>query len=137
MTQKNCGPWRRPYNWGLREDPITEDPKKNPINEKWNYETYAIKEDPQELQGVSTTFAPQKLFFSFLVMVYDRVDDGDKFSNESLGPARPRFYGTSHLKIETKVFFSWTLCQNVILEYHIKATVFLKSWIVAQIFLCK
>ena len=34
MTQENCGPWRRPYNWGLREDYITEELKENPINEK-------------------------------------------------------------------------------------------------------
>ena len=66
----------------------------------------AINEDPQELQGVSTTFAPQKLFFDFLVMVYGRVDDGDKFSNENFGPGRSCFHSTGHLKIEAKVFFS-------------------------------
>ena len=66
----------------------------------------AIIEDPQELQDVSTTFAPQKLFFGFLVMVCDRVDDGHKFSNENLDPGRPCFHGTSHLKVEAKVFFS-------------------------------
>ena len=30
------------------------------------------------------TFAPQKTFFFFLVMVYDKVSDGDKRSDETL-----------------------------------------------------
>ena len=29
-----CGSWIRVYHWGLNEDPITEDPKANPINKK-------------------------------------------------------------------------------------------------------
>ena len=39
-------------------------------------------------------------------MVYDRVGDGDKFSNENFGPGRSCFHGTSHLKIKNKVFLS-------------------------------
>ena len=39
-------------------------------------------------------------------MVYDRVDDGDKFSNKNFGLGSLRFHATSHLKIEAKVFFS-------------------------------
>ena len=55
MTHENSGPWRRPYNWGLREDPITEEPKENPINEKpkggpitVKPKDNAINEDPQK-----------------------------------------------------------------------------------------
>ena len=40
-------------------------------------------------------------------MVYNRVADGDKFSNGNFGPGRPRVVqATSHLKIEAKKFFS-------------------------------
>ena len=38
-------------------------------------------------------------------MVYDKVGDGDKFSNKNFGLRRPRFHATSHLKTEAKVFF--------------------------------
>ena len=48
-------------------------------------------------------FAPQKTLFGFLVMAYERMADGDKFSNESLG--RTCFNANSHLKIEAKEFF--------------------------------
>ena len=70
MTQENCGPWRRPYNRGLREDPITEGPKENPINEKPREGPITVK--PKEnatinissgASGLSTTFAPQKNSF--------------------------------------------------------------------------
>ena len=50
--------------------------------------------------------AAKKLFFGLLVIVYDRVDDGDIFSYESFGLGRPCFHATSHLKTEAKVFFS-------------------------------
>ena len=54
------------------------------------------------------TFASQINSFGFLVMVYDRMDDGDKFSKKKkkkkcLG--RLRFHATSDLKIEARVFF--------------------------------
>ena len=39
-------------------------------------------------------------------MVYDRMDDGDKFSKKNVGFGRLRFHATSHLKIEAEVFFS-------------------------------
>ena len=44
--------------------------------------------------------------FGFLLMVYDRVGDGDEISKENFGYWRPRFHATSHLKIEAKVFIS-------------------------------
>ena len=39
-------------------------------------------------------------------MVYDRIDDGDKFSNKNFVFVRLRFHATSHLKMEAEVFFS-------------------------------
>ena len=39
-------------------------------------------------------------------MVYDRVDDGDKFSQKNFSLGRLRFHATSYLKIEAKAFFS-------------------------------
>ena len=39
-------------------------------------------------------------------MFYDKAGDGDKISKENFGLGRPRFHGSSHLKIEaTKVFY--------------------------------
>ena len=55
--------------------------------------------------GTFNDFYATKIF-GFLVMVYERVGDGDKFSSEKFGLRRSRFQGTSHLKIENKVFFS-------------------------------
>ena len=50
-----------------------------------------------------------KKLFHFLVTVYDRVADGDKFSYENFGLGRSCFHATSHLKIEAKEFLSQTL----------------------------
>ena len=52
------------------------------------------------------TFAPQKIILEYLVMVYDRVGDQDKFSDKNLELGKPCIYDTSHLKIEAKEFFS-------------------------------
>ena len=51
------------------------------------------------------TFVPHRVLFRILVMLYDRVGDGDKFWYENYGLERPRFHATSHLKIEAKKFF--------------------------------
>ena len=48
------------------------------------------------------TFASQITLFRFLVMVYSRAGDGDKFLYENLRLERLRFHATSHLKIESK-----------------------------------
>ena len=64
-----------------------------------------INEDPQELQDSKWLLRCQTLF-GFLVMVYYRVGNGNKFSYENFGLGRPHFYATSHLKIEVEVFFS-------------------------------
>ena len=56
------------------------------------------------------TFTLQKSFFGFLVILYHRVGDGDKFSYKNFGLGRPRFYATIKRS-----------CYNVIDEYHIMA----------------
>ena len=103
------------------EDPISEDSKKTlslrtlrvlsmrnlkrtliTVKPKDN----AINGDPQELQDPQWLLRRKLTLFGFLVMVYDRVDDGDKFSNKNFGLGSLRFHATSHLKIEAKVFFS-------------------------------
>ena len=60
-----------------------------------------INEDRQELQ-VANEFCTAKSSFWILVIAYDRVGDGCKFSFEILGLTRPRFHTTSHLKIGGK-----------------------------------
>ena len=66
----------------------------------------AINEHRQELQDPQWLLRRKLTFFGFLVMVYNRVDDGDKFSTLNFGLERLHFHATSHLKIEAKVFFS-------------------------------
>ena len=50
-------------------------------------------------------FTPQRTLFGFLVMVYDRVGDGDKFLNEHVALERPLFHATSELKIKARGIF--------------------------------
>ena len=40
------------------------------------------------------TFAPRKTLFGILVVVFDRVGDGDKFPYEYFGLGRHRFHAT-------------------------------------------
>ena len=77
----------------LKSIVITVKPKDHPINE-----------DPEELQDPQWLLLRKLTLFGFLVMVYDRVDDGDKFSKENFGLGRLRFHATNHLKIEAKEF---------------------------------
>ena len=49
-------------------------------------------------------FVLQKSFFGFLVTVYGKVGDGDKFSHETFVLVRPRFHAASHSNIEVKNF---------------------------------
>ena len=97
---------RRPYHWGLKEDPITEDLKRIlsmrnlkrtliSVKTKDN----AINGDPPELQDPQWLLCHKLTLFSFLVMVYDRVDDKDKFSKKNFGLGRLRFHVTSHSKV--------------------------------------
>ena len=52
------------------------------------------------------TFALQKALFGSLIMVYDRVSDGYKFSHQKFGLGKPLCYATSHLKVEATIFFA-------------------------------
>ena len=86
------------------EDPITENPKENPINENAKENLYycennAINGDPQELQDLQWLLHHKLTLFGFLVMVYDWVDDGDKFSKTNFDLGRLRFHATSHLQV--------------------------------------
>ena len=55
-----------------------------------------INEDSQELQGRQRLLRRKSTLFGFLVMVYDRVGNGDKLSRENFGLGRPRFHATSY-----------------------------------------
>ena len=66
----------------------------------------SINEDPQDLQDPHWLLRRELTLFGFLVMVYDRVGDGDKISKENFDLGRPHFHVTSHLKSEAEVFFS-------------------------------
>ena len=50
------------------------------------------------------TFGPQITLFGFFVMVYDRVDDGNKFSKKRFGIGWLHFHATSHSKLKLKYF---------------------------------
>ena len=78
----------------LKKSLVTVRPNDNAINEK-----------PQELQNSQWLLRRKLTLFGFLVMVYDRVDDGDKSSKKNFGLGKFRFHATSHLKFEAKVFF--------------------------------
>ena len=86
------------------EEPFTEDSKRvlSPKNFKRTLSLRNLKRTLSLRILRSFRFALQKALFRFLVMIYDRVGDGDKFSYENFGLGRPRFHATSHLNIETK-----------------------------------
>ena len=90
----------------------------------------SINEDAQGLQDPQWLLRRKLTLFSFLVMVYDRVGDGDKISKEN--------FTASHLKIDAKVFFSKTVMLQCISWIPLIVTdTFLKSPIVAHFFFCK
>ena len=72
----------------LKRTLITVKPKDNPINR-----------DPQELQDPHWLWCRTLTLFDFLVMVYDRADDGYKFSKKSFGLGWLRFFTTSDIKV--------------------------------------
>ena len=117
--------------YGWREESITADPEvENPISEDSKKtlllrtlkrilsmrnlmrtlitvkpKDNAINEDPQLLQDPQWLLRPKLALFGFLVMLYDRVYDGDKFSKKDFSRGRLSFHATSYLKIQAKVFF--------------------------------
>ena len=100
------------YHWGLKEDSIIENTKENPINEKPKENTIivtpvdnTINENPKELQEPQWLLRRKLTLFGFLVMVCDRVGDGDEVPKENFGLERPRFHATSLWKIEAKALY--------------------------------
>ena len=73
-------------------------------NQKGSYHWVPLRGPYQ--WGHSMMFVPKKSFFGFLVTVYGKVGDGDKFSHETFVLLRPRFHAASHSNIEAKEFFS-------------------------------
>ena len=59
----------------------------------------AVNRNPQELQDPHWLLRRKLTLFGFLVMVYDRVDDGDKFSKKKFGLGSLRFHATSDLNV--------------------------------------
>ena len=57
-----------------------------------------------QASGLLITFTPQKNSFGFLVMMYDKVGDGDRFSYKKFGLGRSRFYATVTQKLKLKNF---------------------------------
>ena len=76
----------------LKRTLITVKPKDNATNG-----------DPQELQDSQGLLRRKLTLFGFLVMVYDRVDDGDQFSKKNFGLGS--FLAASHLKVSPAL--SW------------------------------
>ena len=68
------GTERRSYHWGFIKDPITEESKRilSLRNLKGTLRGYS------GASGPSLTLTSQETVFFLLVMVYDRVGDGDK-----------------------------------------------------------
>ena len=96
------------------EDPISEDSKKTlllrtlrrilsmrnlkmilTVKPKDN----AINWDPQELQDPHWLWRLKLTLSGFLIMVYDRVDDGDKFSKKKFGLGSLCFHAISDLNV--------------------------------------
>ena len=72
----------------LKRTFITVKPKDNPING-----------DPQEIQDAQRLLRLKLTLFGFLVMVYDKEDNGNKSSKKSFNLERLRFHATSHIKV--------------------------------------
>ena len=102
--------------YAKEEDPISEDSKKtvSPRTLNWIFSRRNLKRtlyycetlsrqnyqgDPQELQDLQWLLRRKLILFGFLVMVYDRVDDGDKFSKKKFVLGKLHFHATSHLKV--------------------------------------
>ena len=66
----------RTYYCGLKENPINKKPKEDTITVTPT--DNSINEDPQELQDPQRLLRCKLTLFGFLVMVYEKVDDGDK-----------------------------------------------------------
>ena len=132
---KEIAAWRKKSTHEPREESITAEPEGESITEDltknlslrtlkrilslknlkrtlslWNIKTVlAIKSLGSGFRIFNDFCVTKKSLFTFLVKIYNRVGDGDKFSWEKFGLVRPCFIANSHLKIEAKIFFSETL----------------------------
>ena len=146
MTQEKTHYWRP---W---VEPIIEDSKRS-LSRRTPKRTLSLKSlkktlslwnlkgtyqwGPSGTSAPSMTFAPQRTFFGFLVMVYHRVGYGDKFFKILILEGSVFILPVTK-KLKLKNFSSKHYCYNIIPEYHIIATkTFLKFLLVAQIFFCK
>ena len=83
----------------------------------------AIDGDPQEFQDPQWLLRRKLTLCSFLVMVYDRVNDGDKFSKNNFGLGRLRFHATSHFshpywRRDHKLFlFTWFIYRGCFINF--------------------
>ena len=59
----------------------------------------AISGNPLKLQDPQRLLRRILTLFGFLEMLYDRLDDGDKFSKKNFGFGGLCFHATSHLKV--------------------------------------
>ena len=106
---------RRPYHWGPWRESFQWETWRWPLS-LWNIMTNAINGDPQELQNPQWRFPRKLSLFGFLVIVYDREDDRDKFSKKNRGFRRLRFHTTSHLKV-SPVLAQGSLIVSVCMVY--------------------
>ena len=97
-----------------REQSTTEDPEEEPFIDD-SKRTILIRtlKMTLSLRNLKRTLSMRTLRsfktlndfpFCFLVVVYDREDDGDKFSYENFGLGRSRFHTTSNLKLKLNNF---------------------------------
>ena len=86
---------RGPYHWGFLKSAYHWETKRR-LNH-WR---------PSGAWTPSITFVLHKTPFGILVMVYDSMVHGGKFSYKDFGIGRPCFQVTSHLKTEAKESFS-------------------------------
>ena len=98
---------RGPYHWEPLESSVNEKPEEDivtvtPI-------ANLINENPLELQDSQWPLHRKLTLFGFSAIVYNRVGDEDKISRETFDLWRHRFHATSHLKIDAKEFFMWTM----------------------------
>ena len=81
-----------------RQESITEDPEEEPFTEysKRTLSLSTLKRtlSPRTLRSFGTlnNLRTEKTLFGFLVIVNDRVDNGDKFSYGNFELGRHRFY---------------------------------------------
>ena len=88
---------------------ITEDPKEDRFTEnlmRTLKNTLPPSQRPVRSFRALNDFCEIKKVSGFLVMIYDRVDDKNKFSYKKFGLGKPSFSCHSHSETEAKEIFS-------------------------------